>query len=305
MHVFHRIIAVLLLTLVLLTSTQSVAAQTTRPPQPSGRPALVPPIDVGSAAYVSLCGYGCAQHVDGKGTSNEFYYVDFSAGGNDFTVRAAGSGTLYEMAGIVGIGADGRNLGSAVTLAIDHGNGWVTSYAHLKPGSLITPDGKPLGKGERVQVRAGDKIATAGRSGADNVHLHFGLTIKLNNTTWSYPINDILDYAALPTSMRRGSNGLEIQFNATTPRIGPVTFTRLRIDGTNDKDKPHTIWDWNKFPNTTWSHTITGWWWKGQLTITFDTVRYGPHSCTVDVPTKGITPAIITYIGNNQCIIRS
>lgn len=61
---------------------------------------------------------------------------------------------------------NGRDAGNGVV--IDHGNGWVTQYSHLRFGSVGVKPGQ--------QVRAGERLGLIGMSGnAEFPHLHFSL----------------------------------------------------------------------------------------------------------------------------------
>ena len=53
------------------------------------------------------------------------------------------------------------------TIKIDHGNGYITWYAHLQPNSFL------VGVGD--QVARGQQIALSGTSGTGACHLHFGV----------------------------------------------------------------------------------------------------------------------------------
>lgn len=57
------------------------------------------------------------------------------------------------------------NTNYGIYIKIDHGNGKQSLYAHLKPKSC------KVDKGDRV--KAGQIIATSGKSGTDAPHLHF------------------------------------------------------------------------------------------------------------------------------------
>ncbi|NWK95999.1 M23 family peptidase [Sphingobium lactosutens] len=64
---------------------------------------------------------------------------------------------------------NGRDAGNGVV--IDHGNGWMTQYSHLRLGSVEV---KP---GQRVQ--AGDRLGLIGMSGnAEFPHLHFAVRLQ-------------------------------------------------------------------------------------------------------------------------------
>ncbi|MCB9988087.1 MAG: M23 family metallopeptidase [Rhodospirillales bacterium] len=71
--------------------------------------------------------------------------------------------TAAEMAAML---AENKGCGNGVL--VDHGAGWQTIYCHLKQGSVVV---KPS-----QTVKAGDKIAQAGQSGAAEFpHLHLGV----------------------------------------------------------------------------------------------------------------------------------
>lgn len=60
----------------------------------------------------------------------------------------------------------GREAGNGVV--IDHGNGWITQYSHLKRGSVVVTKGQ--------KVEAGDELGQIGLSGKTEFpHLHFSV----------------------------------------------------------------------------------------------------------------------------------
>lgn len=64
---------------------------------------------------------------------------------------------------------NGRDAGNGVV--IDHGNGWMTQYSHLRLGSVRVKPGQ--------QVRAGDRLGLIGMSGnAEFPHLHFAVRFQ-------------------------------------------------------------------------------------------------------------------------------
>lgn len=68
-------------------------------------------------------------------------------------------------------GGDGYNGGWGRRIRIDHGNGNVTTYNHIRPGGVL------VGVGQRVT--AGQLIGRMGSSGAaDGTHLHFELYLE-------------------------------------------------------------------------------------------------------------------------------
>lgn len=56
-------------------------------------------------------------------------------------------------------------------VAIDHGGGWVTTYAHLLKGSVAVKDGQRVARGEKLGL-----IGLSGNS--DFPHLHFAVTYR-------------------------------------------------------------------------------------------------------------------------------
>ena len=67
---------------------------------------------------------------------------------------------------VVKVAQTGYNGGNGSYVTIDHGNGYVASYLHLKANSILVK------KGETVQK--GQKIATMGTTGSSTgVHLDF------------------------------------------------------------------------------------------------------------------------------------
>jgi hypothetical protein len=90
-------------------------------------------------------------------------------------VRAAASGTVLRVrddmrdvsVGDIGQAAIG-NRGAGNGLVIDHGDGWVTQYSHLKQGSIAVKPGQ--------KVEAGQRLGEIGLSGNSNYpHLAFGV----------------------------------------------------------------------------------------------------------------------------------
>ena len=93
-------------------------------------------------------------------------------------VLAAAPGTVLRVrdsmddVSVRDIGADAvkdRMAGNSVI--VDHGDGWVTQYAHMKKGSVAVAPGQ--------QVAAGDKLGQIGLSGhTEFPHLHFEVRHK-------------------------------------------------------------------------------------------------------------------------------
>ena len=67
---------------------------------------------------------------------------------------------------------NGRDAGNGVV--VDHGDGWVTQYSHLRKGSVAVEPGQ--------EVTAGQKLGLIGLSGnTEFPHVHF--TVRLNGET--------------------------------------------------------------------------------------------------------------------------
>ena len=99
-------------------------------------------------------GYGMLMH--------PFYRTLQSHQGIDYTIPegerifATADGTVKEVLG--------RNSTSGITVVIDHGNGYTTSYSHLQSAKVK----------RRQKVRRGDIIALSGNSGLSLApHLHY------------------------------------------------------------------------------------------------------------------------------------
>ena len=95
-------------------------------------------------------------------------------------------------------------------LALDHGNGWITQYCHMKSGSLSVARG--------MQVATGDTLGHVGQSGAAQFpHLHFsvrresteidpftavplgsGCDVEVEDTLWAEPVLEDLPKNDLP-----------------------------------------------------------------------------------------------------------
>jgi hypothetical protein len=154
------------------------------------RPALADPAFALPAACV--LGEECfvQNYVDMDATAGA---ADFSCGGltydghkgtdirlKNYVVMAQGVDVLAAAPGTVLRFRDGmddvsvRDIGleavkdrmAGNSVIIDHGDGWVTQYAHLKKGSIVVTPGQ--------QVAAGDKLGEIGLSGnTEFPHLHF------------------------------------------------------------------------------------------------------------------------------------
>jgi hypothetical protein len=125
--------------------------------------------DMSKAAKDFSCG---ALTYDGhKGTDIRLKnYVAMDVG---VDVLAAASGTVLRTRdsmpdiNVREIGAEAiKNREAGNSVIIDHGDGWVTQYAHMKRGSIAVKPGQ--------MVKAGDRLGQVGLSGnTEFPHLHF------------------------------------------------------------------------------------------------------------------------------------
>lgn len=142
-------------------------------PPDDGRPYLELPFP-GETQYRVTCAYDCYQH---RGTM--YYAVDFAIPEGDPIVAAA-AGEVMAVTWEMGLPAN-LNLGDALILYLDHGNGWFTRYVHL--------DGVTVEVGDQVEM--GDVIGYGGKTGAMGDHLHFELKHGTSLHSPSVPINEL------------------------------------------------------------------------------------------------------------------
>jgi hypothetical protein len=126
--------------------------------------------------YEVTCGYSCYQH---RGSMT--YAVDFRVPEGDPIVAAA-AGEVMAVTWEVGLPAN-LDLGDALILYIDHGNGWFTRYVHLQGITVEVGD----------QVDMGDVIGYSGKTGTQGAHLHFELKYGTSLHSPSVPINELFD----------------------------------------------------------------------------------------------------------------
>ena len=107
--------------------------------------------------------------IDGS-TSTNFSLKSFAAMEAGVDVLAAAPGTVVGVRdGIPDTGAKGiasaleADNGVGNALIIDHGDGWITGYSHLKQGSIVVKTGD--------KVAEGQKLGSAGFSGSINFPL--------------------------------------------------------------------------------------------------------------------------------------
>ena len=68
---------------------------------------------------------------------------------------------------------DGQDCGNGV--AIDHGNGWITQYCHMKRGSIAVRSGERVRAGQRI-----GEVGLSGRTEFPHIHIsvsHNGITV--------------------------------------------------------------------------------------------------------------------------------
>ncbi|MGH2543493.1 MAG: M23 family metallopeptidase [Ardenticatenaceae bacterium] len=137
------------------------------------RPYLELPF-AGESSFVVTCGYGCYQH---QGSMS--YAVDFAIPEGD-PILAAAPGEVMAITWEVGLPVN-LDLGDALILYIDHGQGWFTRYVHLS--------GITVRAGDHVEM--GEIIGYAGKTGASGDHLHFELKYGSSLHSPSVPIDEL------------------------------------------------------------------------------------------------------------------
>ena len=121
--------------------------------------------DRGPAALDFTCGPLC---YDGhKGT--DFGLPSFQAMRKGVTVIAAASGVVRGLRdGVPDVGiraqTDGQECGNGIVL--DHGDGWITQYCHLKRGSIKVTQGQHVSAGEAM-----GQVGFSGRTQFPHLHL--------------------------------------------------------------------------------------------------------------------------------------
>jgi len=109
------------------------------------------------------------------------YAVDFRVP-EGAPIVAAAAGAVMAVTWEVGLPAN-LDLGDALILYIDHGNGWFTRYVHL--------EGITVEVGDLVEM--GDVIGYSGKTGTQGAHLHFELKYGTSLHSPSVPINELFD----------------------------------------------------------------------------------------------------------------
>ena len=165
-------------------------------PPDDGRPYLELPFP-GDTQYRVTCGYSCYQH---HGTM--YYAVDFAIPEGDPIVAAA-AGEVMAVTWEMGLPAN-LNLGDALILYLDHGNGWFTRYVHL--------DGVTVEVGDQVEM--GDVIGYGGKTGASGDHLHFELKHGTSLHSASVPIDELFGGQEPKAGRRYVSNNWTLENRA-------------------------------------------------------------------------------------------
>lgn len=168
------------------------------PPEES-RPYLELPFP-GGTSYRVTCGYECYQH-----KRSMSYAVDLAIPEGHPIVAAAG-GEVMAITWETGLPAS-LNLGDALIVYIDHGEGWFTRYVHL--------DGITVRVGD--QVKMGDVIGYSGKTGASGDHLHFELKYGSSLHSPSVPINELFEGEAPKVGSYYTSNNLPLAVQIATP----------------------------------------------------------------------------------------
>ena len=149
---------------------------------------------------------------------------------------------------------DGGKAGNFVT--IDHGNGWTTSYLHLRKDSIVVANGDFVGSGSPLGL-----MGSSGNS--SDAHLHFGVrylddvveTYVAPNTYWASPIPyagytpGVLDYGTtdhLPTYAELKERPAEREIFPAIP-FTPIHFW-VQLHGISAGDQLSVVW---KRPNGT------------------------------------------------------
>ncbi|MBI2415334.1 MAG: M23 family metallopeptidase, partial [Candidatus Kerfeldbacteria bacterium] len=144
-------------------------------------PTLKLPMQPGNAILCTVEAGGRVAPIIGGGTDtwhtdaeNGYYAIDFDDRVDGDKVVAAASGTVTTM-----VNSGCSNGGTACQVKIDHGNGYVTTYYHLKNGSV--PSDVYVG----ATVSQGQVVGIVGSTGeySTGPHLHF--SIKYNGDSYS------------------------------------------------------------------------------------------------------------------------
>jgi hypothetical protein len=165
--------ALLALLLILVGLTFPLSGSVSHAVAQDTRPYLELPFPGGTSYRVS-CGYRCYQH-----KNSMTYAVDLVIP-EGHPIVAAAAGEVMAVTWELGLPAN-LNLGDALILYLDHGDGWFTRYVHL--------DGITVRVGDRVEM--GQVIGYGGKTGASGDHLHFELKYGTSLHSPSVPIDEL------------------------------------------------------------------------------------------------------------------
>lgn len=133
--------------------------------------------------------YGCFTH-GGSGYETNYYAIDFQ-----FSI---GQSVSAVAAGTVTIASTGFNGGAGNYVAVDHGNGYISRYLHLRASE---PWPGRIGVG--VEVSQGQLIAYSGDTGGVGPHLHFD--VKLNGAAYkAEPMSGVTGFGRYGYSLENG-----------------------------------------------------------------------------------------------------
>ncbi len=116
-----------------------------------------PPQIIAGGDFIRPLGSDCGGWNYVRGFTSTHNGLDLSRGGG-CTIVAADSGTV--------VLAQWTNGGGGWQVEINHGNGFLTRYSHLRPGSITVSPGMVVSKGTKIGY-----MGSSGR--ATGTHLHF------------------------------------------------------------------------------------------------------------------------------------
>jgi murein DD-endopeptidase MepM/ murein hydrolase activator NlpD len=149
--------------------------------QQAGQPLYIQTITRGSGPAATACGGGYSSRGFWSWPAASHYLSgnDYSSFHRGIDIAAnEGTGISAADSGVVTMAQGGSNYGYGNVVQIDHGNGFVTLYAHLSQINVVPCEA----------VNGGEIIGLAGNTGnSSGAHLHF--EIRLNGTPvnpWDY-----------------------------------------------------------------------------------------------------------------------
>lgn len=175
----------------------------------ASRPYLELPFP-GEVSHRVTCAYGCYQHGGSMHYAVDFYIPEGAP------IAAAAPGTIMAVTWEMGLPVS-LNLGDALILYIDHGDGWFTRYVHLSGITVTVGD----------VVEMGQIIGYGGKTGASADHLHFELKYGNSLHSPSVPINELFGGADPEDGRSYRSNNrplweLRPTVTAATPTAAPT-----------------------------------------------------------------------------------